>query len=107
MDKMVLNNCKNRHTNLGMARIDYRRACAKIPDSWIFESLELLHVSQNIMQCIRKSMKNWNTKLTSSGEYLAKIHIRRDIFQENTIACCDLYDTPDPDIKKSLNQGIP
>ena len=24
-----------------------------------------------------------------------------------TIACCDLYDTPDPGIKKSLNQGIP
>ena len=31
-------------------------------------------------------MKNWNTKLTSCGEYLAKVDIRRGIFQEDSLS---------------------
>ena len=39
-----------------------------------------MQVAENIVQFIRKLMKNWNTKLTSCGEYLAKVDNRRDIF---------------------------
>ena len=46
-------------------------------------------------------MKSWNAKLTSCGEYLAKIDIRRGIFQADSLTVCDLYDNPDPNIKKS------
>ena len=72
---MVLNDCQKRHTNLRMAWNDYKKAYDMIPHSWILESLELVQMSENIVQFIRKSMKNWNTKLTSCGEYLAKLDI--------------------------------
>ena len=42
IDKMVLNDCKKRHTNLGMAWIDYKKAYDMIPHSWILESLGLV-----------------------------------------------------------------
>ena len=67
---MVLNDCQKRHSNLRMAWNDYKKAY-----DMILESLELVQVSENIVQFIRKSMKNWNTKLTSCGEYLAKLDI--------------------------------
>ena len=64
IEKMVLNDCKKRHTNLGMTWIDYKKAYYMIPHSWILESLGLLQVSGNIVEFIRKSLKNWNTNLT-------------------------------------------
>ena len=55
---MVLNDYKKRHTNLGMAWIDYKKAYDMIPHSWILKNLELVQVSENIVQFIRKSIKN-------------------------------------------------
>ena len=51
-----------------------------IPHSWILESLELAQVSENIVEFIRKAMKDYNTDFSSCGEYLAYIDIRRAIF---------------------------
>ena len=64
IDKMVLNDCKKRHTNLGMAWIDYKKAYDMILHSWILERLGLVQVAENIVEFFRKSMKNWNTNLT-------------------------------------------
>ena len=86
VDKTVLNDCKKRHTNLGMAWIDYKKAYDMIPHLWILESLGLVQVSENIVEFIRKSMKNWNTNLTSRGEYLANVDIRRGIFQGDSLS---------------------
>ena len=61
---MLLNDCKKRNTNLGMAWIDYKKAYDMIPHSRILENLGLMHVSENIVEFIRKSMKNWNANLT-------------------------------------------
>ena len=58
IDKMVLDDRKKRHTNLGMTWIDYKKAYDMIPHSWILESLGLVQVSENIVEFIRKSMKN-------------------------------------------------
>ena len=58
IDKMVLNYCKKRHTNLGMAWTDYKKAYDMIPHSWILESLGLVQVPENIVEFIRKSIKN-------------------------------------------------
>ena len=43
-------------------------------------------MSENIVEFIRKSMKNWNTNLTSCGEYLANVNIRRGIFQGDSLS---------------------
>ena len=102
---MVLNDCKKRHTNLGMVWIDCKKDYDMIPHFWILESLKVVQMSENIVQFIRKSMKNGNTKLTSRGEYLTKIDIRRGIFQGDSLSqllfvIC-MYDTSESDIKKT------
>ena len=64
IDKMVLNDRNKRHANLGMAWTDYKKLYNMISHSWILENLALVQVSENIVQYITKSMKNWNTEVT-------------------------------------------
>ena len=53
IDKTILRDCKKRHTNLGMAWIDYKKAYM-VPHSWILESLELVQVSDNILEFVKR-----------------------------------------------------
>ena len=88
---MVMNDCRKRHTNLGISWIDHKKPYDMIPHSRILESLKLVIfklVSESFVHFIRKSIKNWNTKVSSSyGEYLAKVDIRRSIFQGDSYLC--------------------
>ncbi|XP_063598714.1 uncharacterized protein LOC134775182 [Penaeus indicus] len=86
IDKTVLNDCRKRHTNLGMAWIDYKKAYNMVPHSWILESLELTNVADNVISFIMRSMRNWNVDLTSCGEFLGKVNIRRGIFQGDSLS---------------------
>ena len=54
IDKTILCNCKKRHTNLGMAWVDYKKAYDMVPHS----SLELAQVSDNILEYAKRSMTN-------------------------------------------------
>ena len=67
-----MHDCNKRHTNLRIAWIDYKKVYDMI--------LELVQVSENIVEFIRKAMKDYNTDFTSRGKYLAYIDIRRAIF---------------------------
>ena len=86
IDKTILCDCRKRHTNLGMAWIDYKKAYDMVPHSWILESLELVQVSDNILKFVKRSMANWQTELTSCGESLVKVNIRRGIFQSDSLS---------------------
>ena len=86
IDRTVLNDCRKRHTNLGMAWIDYKKAYDMVPHSWIQESLELSGVANNVVEFIARSMKTWNVELMSCGEFLAKVNIRRGIFQGDSLS---------------------
>ena len=86
IDKTVLNDCRKRHTNLGMAWIDYKKAYDMVPHSWILESLELARVAKNVVEFISRSMKGWNVELMSCGEFLGKVNIRRAIFQGDSLS---------------------
>ena len=90
IDTTMLRDCRKGHTNLGIAWIDYKKADDMVPHSWILECLELVQVSDNILKFVKRSMANWQTELTSSRESLAKVNIRRGIFQGNI---CDVHDT--------------
>ena len=69
-----------------MTRIDYKKAYGMVPHSWILEGLELVQVSDNILQFVKRSMANWQTELNSCGESLAKVNIRRGTFQGDSLS---------------------
>ncbi|XP_053141804.1 uncharacterized protein LOC128340565 [Hemicordylus capensis] len=48
IDKMILENCKRRKTNLSVAWIDYKKAFNSLPHTWILKCLETTGVSKNI-----------------------------------------------------------
>ena len=86
IDKTVLNDCRKRHTNLGMAWIDYKKAYDMVPHSWMLESLKLARVAENVVEYISRLMKGWNVGLMSCGEFLGKVNIRRGIFQGDSLS---------------------
>ena len=85
IDKTVLNDCRKRHTNLGMAWIDYKKDYDLVPHSWILDSLELARVAKNVVEFMLRSMKSWNVELMSCGAFLGKVNIRRGIFQGDSL----------------------
>ena len=70
IDKTMLHDCRERHTNLGMAWIDYKKAYDMVSHSWILGSLELVQVSDSILKFIKRSMANCQAELISCGESL-------------------------------------
>ena len=57
-----------------------------VSHSWILARLELVQVSDNILKFVKRSMANWQTELTSCGESLAKVNIRRAIYQGDSLS---------------------
>ena len=56
IDKTILHDCRQRHTNLGMAWIDYKKAYDMVPFSWILESLELVQMSDKFGEFVKRSI---------------------------------------------------
>ena len=69
-----------------MAWIDYKKAYDMVPHSWILESLELVQMSDNILEFLKRSVANWQTELISCRERLAKVNIRRGIFRDDALS---------------------
>ena len=85
IDKMVLADCKRRHKNLAMAWVDYKKAYDMVPHSWIMERLKMAQVAENIITFLKKSEAKWKAELTSCGETLDLVHIKRGIFQGDSL----------------------
>ena len=47
-DKMMIQNCRRRLTNLAMGWIDYKKAYDMIPHSWILKYLKMFGIASNI-----------------------------------------------------------
>ena len=86
IDKMVLKNCKKRLTNLCLAWIDYKKAYDMVPHSWICQYLQIFKISDNIRNLIERSMTKWKVELTSAGERLGEVKIKRGIFQGDSLS---------------------
>ena len=83
---LVLKDCKKRCTNLLMAWIGYRKAYDKVPHSWIVECMSMLRIAENMKTFIESSTESWRIELTSSGESLGQMNIRRGIFQGDSLS---------------------
>lgn len=95
-----------------MAWINYKKAYDMITHSWILESLELANLADNVIEFTTRSMRNWNVNLTSCGEFVGNVNIRRGIFQGDSLLplFCDLYDPPHRYIKEcssGLHSEVP
>ena len=86
IDKAILKDCKRRHTNLAMAWIDYCKAYEMVPHSWIGECLEMFGIAVNVRQFLLSSTKKWKTELTSCGQQLGVVNIKREIFQGDSLS---------------------
>ena len=86
IDKAIMRNSKRRKVGLSMVWIDYRKAYDMLPHSWIIKTLELYGIAENIVKLIAESMKGWQTMLTAGSEELAKVNIKRGIFQGDSLS---------------------
>ena len=86
IDKTVLRDSKNRHTNLAMAWIDYKKAYDMVPHSWISECLEMFGIANNVQDFLNNSMKSWKLELNASGKTLGEVDIKREIFQGDSLS---------------------
>ena len=80
IDKIIMQNCKRRKTNLSMAWIDYRKAFDMVPHSWLLECLRIYGAADNLVSLLAKTMQHWKTTLTAAGTTLAEVNIRIGIF---------------------------
>ena len=86
IDKMVMKNCKRRLTNLCVAWIDYKKAYDMVPHSWILACLRMFKLADNVFNLIENSMSSWTVDLTSGGEMLGQVKIKRGIFQGDSLS---------------------
>jgi hypothetical protein len=85
-DKAMVKNCKRRKTNLEMVWVDYKKAYDCVPHSWLVECMDIYKVNPQVMAFMTREMKKWTTELTSCGEVLGRIAIRRGIFQGDALS---------------------
>ena len=69
-----------------MAWIDYRKAYDLVPDSWISECLEIIGIATNMKELLSNSTQSWRLELTSSCERLEDVHVKRGIFQGDSLS---------------------
>ena len=81
IDKMVLKDCKKRHTNLSTTWIDYRIRYDLVPHSWLNECLETFGKAVNLRMFLQKSMQQLRRLLATNGENLVEVNAKREIFQ--------------------------
>ena len=83
IDKTVFKDCKKRHTNLSIAWIDYKKAYGFVSHSWINEFMELFGITYNVRNFLEKRME---LSLTSKGEDLEEVNLKRRIFQGDILS---------------------
>lgn len=85
INKMILENCRQRKRNLSTAWIEYSKAFDSVSHEWILTTLQLYKISPTISNFLQSSMAKWKTRLFLShnnGIYKSDfLHISRGIFQ--------------------------
>ena len=82
----MLRDCKKRLTNLSMAYIDYRKVYDLVPHSWITNCLTMFRISENVIQFLQRSMKQWRMSLTSNWEGTGEVSVKRGMFQGDSLS---------------------
>ena len=67
IDKMVLRDCKRRHTNLAMTWKNCRKIYDMVTHSGISKWLEIFGIANNMQDLLNNKMKSWRLELNASG----------------------------------------
>ena len=86
IDKAVLKDCKKRHTNLSMAWIDNRKAYDLVSHGRVNECMEMFGIAKNLRTFLKKKMQQWGLSLTTNGEDLGEVNVKRRIFQGDNLS---------------------
>ena len=86
INKTVLKDCNKRYTNLSTAWKDYKKGYDFAPHSWINECVELFRTAKIVRNFLEKSMEQWKLSLTSNGEDLGEVDVKRGIFQGDSLS---------------------
>ena len=86
VDKMLMKEVKQRKKDVAMAWVDYKKAYDMVPHSWLEECLEIFGIADNMKKLLSNSMKTRQTELTSCGESLGDVQIKRGIFQGDSLS---------------------
>ena len=86
IDKAVLKDCKKRHTNLSMAWIDNRKAYDLVSHGQVNECMEMFGIAKNLRTFLKKKMQQWGLSLTTNGEDLGEVNVKRRIFQGDNVS---------------------
>ena len=66
--------------------IDYKKAYDLVPQSWIKRCLKFCKMSGKVRYLLEYAMPQWRVELTSGGERLADVQIKRGIFQGDSLS---------------------
>ena len=88
LDKVIMRDCKQWKTGLAMGWIYYQKAYDLVPHSWISKTLEMVGVAEGegVRKFLCRSMKEWTTNLECGGQHLAKVNIKRGVFQGDSLS---------------------
>ena len=67
----------------GMDRL--KKAYNLVPHSWINECMEICGIAENVRNFLGGSMEHWNLSLTSNGEVLGVVDMKRGIFEGDSL----------------------
>ena len=86
IDKLILRHCKRTKSSLYMAFIDYQKAYDSIPHSWILKSMEMCKINPRIIRLFESSFQQCVVNVVQAGSALGKIHIKRGLFQGDSVS---------------------
>ena len=86
IDRTITDDNRKRRTNLSMAWIDYRKAFDSLPHSWIRKCLKLYKIHDSIRDIVASSMQHCTTTLICDKEEIGNVHIKRGIFQGDSLS---------------------
>ena len=101
IDQHILNENKRKRKNLGVAWIDYTKACDMVPQSWVIDCLKMYKISDEVTKFIEETMKNLRVELTAGRKCLTEVKIRRCPI---TNSICNSNDTTQSHIYKMHKQ---
>ena len=73
-------------TGLGRAWIDYKKAFDMVPHSWLKKCMMMFGVAENMRKVLGNSMQKWKIELTTGGQKLGTVRIRRGIYQRDSLS---------------------